>query len=248
MEGGGVARNAKVQHLQSSTATIGPKCSSETCLVREGVGKTKFKRCGGCRQMWYCSTHCQVTHWRSSHGKECRQLQQQKALQSMEACLLVEPALQHPGGMIQEPNPSETAQVSTQPDEAVVSTVGSQLRFDDVAQLDATNVHVCNALSGAIPDLKPETHRVRTATETCLNIDGEDVAVAHSLEATARIQHTDEATRQIAEELPGASEGRNPTANNTDACVGNGNAACGDIGGYLPKHVDENDSLLYDLD
>jgi len=76
LESTGVARSIEVVHLASSTAALGRKCDSTTCLVRRGVGRTAFKRCGGCKQAWYCSAHCQVTHWRSGHSAACKQLAQ----------------------------------------------------------------------------------------------------------------------------------------------------------------------------
>lgn len=55
----GVARSGDV-FLESSTAGIGPKCDSPSCLQREGLGGIKFKRCSGCKKVFYCSEHCQV--------------------------------------------------------------------------------------------------------------------------------------------------------------------------------------------
>lgn len=56
----GVARNADVQ-LESSTARLGRKCDNPSCLVRSGFGTAMFKRCGACKQRFYCSEHCQVS-------------------------------------------------------------------------------------------------------------------------------------------------------------------------------------------
>lgn len=56
----GVARSGDV-FLDSSTASVGPKCDNTSCLQREGLGGVKFKRCGGCKKMYYCSQHCQVS-------------------------------------------------------------------------------------------------------------------------------------------------------------------------------------------
>lgn len=44
----GVARNASVV-LDSNTSRIGRKCDSVSCLARENVGGTTFKRCGACK-------------------------------------------------------------------------------------------------------------------------------------------------------------------------------------------------------
>ena len=49
----GVARNASVV-LESNTARIGRKCDSVSCLARENVGGTAFKRCGACRYASVC--------------------------------------------------------------------------------------------------------------------------------------------------------------------------------------------------
>ena len=64
----GVARKGEVR-LDSSLK--GRKCDNRTCLQHE-AGNTKFKRCGGCKHTLYCSTHCQRTHWRDGHSKECK--------------------------------------------------------------------------------------------------------------------------------------------------------------------------------
>ncbi|MEW5299705.1 MAG: hypothetical protein WDW38_004240 [Sanguina aurantia] len=69
----GVARGAAVE-LSSSSASMGQRCSNPTCLVRERLGAAVFRRCGACKQRRYCSAHCQRTHWRDGHSKECAQL------------------------------------------------------------------------------------------------------------------------------------------------------------------------------
>ena len=64
----GVARKGVVA-LDSSAK--GRKCDNSTCLQHE-TAQAKFKRCGGCKLAFYCSAHCQKTHWRDGHSKKCK--------------------------------------------------------------------------------------------------------------------------------------------------------------------------------
>ncbi|KAG2445917.1 hypothetical protein HXX76_000520 [Chlamydomonas incerta] len=92
-EAAGVARSRGAVQLDSATAALGRKCSNPSCLQREGVaelraagrggggsgagaggGGAAFKRCGACKSVVYCSAHCQSTHWRDGHKKECAAL------------------------------------------------------------------------------------------------------------------------------------------------------------------------------
>lgn len=83
-----MARSRGAVQLDSATAALGRKCSNPSCLQREGVaelraagrggggggaagGGAAFKRCGACKSVVYCSAHCQSTHWRDGHKKEC---------------------------------------------------------------------------------------------------------------------------------------------------------------------------------
>ena len=68
----GVARSTDKVRLESNTELVGRKCDNPTCMVREGLGGAVFKRCGACKQQVYCSVHCQRTHWRDGHSKECK--------------------------------------------------------------------------------------------------------------------------------------------------------------------------------
>ncbi|GAX74385.1 hypothetical protein CEUSTIGMA_g1833.t1 [Chlamydomonas eustigma] len=70
----GVARSSGVVSLESNTSRMGRKCDSNSCLNREGLGKDPFKRCGACKSVWYCSQHCQRTHFRDGHKAACHQL------------------------------------------------------------------------------------------------------------------------------------------------------------------------------
>uniref|UniRef100_A0A383V8E7 MYND-type domain-containing protein n=1 Tax=Tetradesmus obliquus TaxID=3088 RepID=A0A383V8E7_TETOB len=70
-EDSGVARFGAAVVLESDTAARGRRCSNSTCLAVEGVGVAAFKRCGSCRQRFYCSAHCQRTDWPKGHSKEC---------------------------------------------------------------------------------------------------------------------------------------------------------------------------------
>ena len=74
MDAPGVARNPDVGELQN----LGRKCSNPTCLVREAVSPLPFKRCARCRATFYCSQHCQRTHWRDGHAKECGKKKEEK--------------------------------------------------------------------------------------------------------------------------------------------------------------------------
>jgi len=74
MDAPGVARNPDVGELQN----LGRKCSNPTCLVREAVSPLPFKRCARCRATIYCSQHCQRTHWRDGHAKECGKKKEEK--------------------------------------------------------------------------------------------------------------------------------------------------------------------------
>jgi hypothetical protein len=60
----GVARDATVPTVETRT------CASTTCIT-QAVGKKKFLRCARCKLVWYCSAHCQRTHWRDGHSKAC---------------------------------------------------------------------------------------------------------------------------------------------------------------------------------
>jgi hypothetical protein len=62
--------------LESNTELVGRKCDNGNCLAREGLGGVVFKRCGACKQRFYCSQHCQRTAWRDTHAKECKQLKE----------------------------------------------------------------------------------------------------------------------------------------------------------------------------
>lgn len=60
-EDAGVARSGPAVTLESDTAASGRRCDNSSCLVVEGAGVQCFKRCGVCKQRWYCSAHCQVS-------------------------------------------------------------------------------------------------------------------------------------------------------------------------------------------
>ena len=69
MDGAGVARNPNVR----ATADGSRKCSNPTCVAREDTlaPGQKMLRCSRCKSAFYCSTHCQRTHWRDGHRREC---------------------------------------------------------------------------------------------------------------------------------------------------------------------------------
>jgi hypothetical protein len=39
--------------------------------LAQAVGRKKFLRCARCKAAWYCSAHCQRTHWRDGHSRAC---------------------------------------------------------------------------------------------------------------------------------------------------------------------------------
>lgn len=84
----GVARTPGLSgaSLDSSTArNFGRKCSNPSCMIREGIAELKgkaFKRCSACKSVFYCSEHCQRTHYRDGHKKECLKLAE--ALKALE--------------------------------------------------------------------------------------------------------------------------------------------------------------------
>ena len=45
-------------------------CAFCRASARPGVS---LKRCGGCKQVQYCSTACQKKHWKAQHKHECKQ-------------------------------------------------------------------------------------------------------------------------------------------------------------------------------
>lgn len=75
------SRSVEIVALHGSTAALGRKCSSPSCLAREGVDGGTFRRCGGCKRAFYCSRHCQQVHWKAGHREECKQLWQQHSRQ-----------------------------------------------------------------------------------------------------------------------------------------------------------------------
>jgi len=72
-EASSVARNAAAA-LPSSVDKLGEKCANPSCLTRSGAKGGQFMRCGSCKERRYCSQHCQRTHWRDGHSKECAEL------------------------------------------------------------------------------------------------------------------------------------------------------------------------------
>ena len=69
MDAPGVARDGGFS-IQGNT---GRRCENKTCIQREtGDGNVVFKRCGRCKRVWYCSAHCQRTHWMNGHKEQCQ--------------------------------------------------------------------------------------------------------------------------------------------------------------------------------
>lgn len=50
------------------------KCSRPKCGQRQGnaSGGCKFKVCSRCQKAMYCSSECQVAHWKEGHKAECK--------------------------------------------------------------------------------------------------------------------------------------------------------------------------------
>lgn len=65
-----------VQKIQSKQAAKAAniKCSRPTCGQRQGnaSGGCKFKVCSRCQVAMYCSSECQVAHWKEGHKAECK--------------------------------------------------------------------------------------------------------------------------------------------------------------------------------
>ncbi|KAF5826034.1 hypothetical protein DUNSADRAFT_5295, partial [Dunaliella salina] len=76
-EASSVARNAGAA-LPSNVDKLGEKCANPSCLTRSGAKGGRFMRCGSCKERRYCSQHCQRTHWRDGHSKECAELVRRK--------------------------------------------------------------------------------------------------------------------------------------------------------------------------
>ena len=50
-----------------------PMCDWHECRATSGgVDETKLRRCSGCLLTRYCSSACQLAHWRAGHKAECR--------------------------------------------------------------------------------------------------------------------------------------------------------------------------------
>ncbi len=91
-EAAGVARSSAKVLLPSSVEHLGRKCDNPTCLARAGTAGATFARCAACRRAWYCSTHCQRTHWRDGHNKQCKEWQAEAAAQAAASAPAAPPA------------------------------------------------------------------------------------------------------------------------------------------------------------
>ncbi len=70
----GVARSSGAVSLESNSSRAGRKCDNTSCLNREGLGVETFKRCSACKSVFYCSLHCQKTHFRDAHKAACARM------------------------------------------------------------------------------------------------------------------------------------------------------------------------------
>ena len=68
MDGAGVARDP---NIKSSTEGL-RRCSNPRCVEREDTIVGKMLRCSRCKAAFYCSSHCQRTHWRDGHRESCK--------------------------------------------------------------------------------------------------------------------------------------------------------------------------------
>jgi len=63
--------------LQTRDANGVPVC---TLCHRAGTNDSPLRVCGGCKAAWYCSTNCQVKHWkRKGHKHLCRRISAMQA-------------------------------------------------------------------------------------------------------------------------------------------------------------------------
>lgn len=57
--------------------------SIETCggcgYYRQELGGVSFKKCSGCHSVLYCSSPCQVSHWRKEHKAVCKEKAKNRA-------------------------------------------------------------------------------------------------------------------------------------------------------------------------
>ena len=57
---------------ESAEADVSPTCFNPSC---DNPGT---KRCGRCKRAFYCSSDCQVAHWRSGHKRRCKATAEEK--------------------------------------------------------------------------------------------------------------------------------------------------------------------------
>jgi hypothetical protein len=65
--GGGEGRGA----VTSDKAHSGPRPRKKFCAYCGKTDDCKFRKCGACRKVRYCSTECQNHHWRE-HKLQCQ--------------------------------------------------------------------------------------------------------------------------------------------------------------------------------
>ena len=114
MDAPGVARNPNAAALQD----LGRKCSNPSCLVREAVSPLPFKRCARCRKTFYCSQHCQRTHWRDGHAKACGKEEKKDAAEycpPVAAPVAAAPSAVAPPEPAPAPEPAEAAPSAKEP-------------------------------------------------------------------------------------------------------------------------------------
>ena len=56
--------------LQKKDSSKGELQTCPTCGQKEGK-PGEFKRCGGCKNVYYCSRKCQVQDWKAGHKQKC---------------------------------------------------------------------------------------------------------------------------------------------------------------------------------
>ena len=47
-------------------------CRKQEMQVKDSHGSEKYKRCAKCQVCYYCSSRCQIAHWREGHKEDCK--------------------------------------------------------------------------------------------------------------------------------------------------------------------------------
>ncbi len=63
---------ASTATIETQEESLDPTKLCNNCGKNEVEKQTKFKRCGQCKKVYYCSKDCQVTDWKKQHSKVCK--------------------------------------------------------------------------------------------------------------------------------------------------------------------------------